>query len=316
MVFLPYTPEDRTRFAELAEIYRSCRDTFRDISVETQAKPVAGSRCAVDRAALLGREPGIAENSEQLITWAAQIYLYAASEHVGGLAALYGADEVLLSPLVLARAAIENAAHTIWILGSPIDRAEDRLARAFLEAIFGAEQAKMQSGRLRGKAGAEHKARSDYYKRIKQDARATFEEPHQDEHGRPLLHGHQLPSPEQTVIEMNRLVSQPLADEMMQGTYGFLSNFVHPTFDALQELFNVVSEDDGKRTPALDRDITFHERLAQLVVSPFYHAVAYVASYHGWTSRRFEELNHEIIRLLPGIFVAGPSPGPFDRSSE
>jgi hypothetical protein len=127
---------------------------------------VAGSRCDVDRAALLGRKPAIAESSEQLITWAAQLYLYAAGEHVGGLTTLYGAEEVLLSPLVLARAAIENAAHTIWILGSPMDSAEDRLARAFLDAIFGAEQAKMQSGRLRGKADEEHKARSDYYKRI------------------------------------------------------------------------------------------------------------------------------------------------------
>jgi hypothetical protein len=140
----------------------------------------------------------------------------------------------------------------------------------------------MHSGRLRAKAAEEHNARSDYYKRIKHDARVTFEEPHQDEDGRPLLHGHQLPSAEQIAVEMNRLVSQPLSDELMQGTYGFLSNFVHPTFYALQELFSV-SEKDGERTPALHRDITFHERLAQLVVSPFYHALAYVASYHGWT---------------------------------
>lgn len=255
----------------------------------------------------------IAESSERLITGTTQLYLYAASEHVGGLAALYSVEEVLLSPLVLARAAIENAAHTIWILGNPIDIAEDRLARAFLDAIFGAEQAKMQAGRLRGKAGEEHKTRSDYYKRITRDARATFDEPHQDEHGRRLLYGHQLPSPEQIVMAMNRLVSQPLSDELMQGTYGLLSNFVHPTFYALAELFNVI-EKDGRRTPTLDRDITFHERLAQLVVSPFYHALAYVASYHGWTSQRFEDLNRDIIRLLPGVFVAGPSPGPFDTS--
>jgi hypothetical protein len=131
----------------------------------------------------------------------------------------------------------------------PIDSAEDRLARAFLEAIFEAEQANMHSGRLRAKAAEEHNARSDYYKRIKYDARVTFEEPHQDEDGRPLLHGHQLPSAEQIAVEMNRLVSQPLSDELMQGTYGFLSNFVHPTFYALQELFSV-SEKDGERTPA------------------------------------------------------------------
>jgi hypothetical protein len=107
----------------------------------------------------------------------------------------------------------------------------------------------MHSGRLRAKAAEEHNARSDYYKRIKHDARVTFEEPHQDEDGRPLLHGHQLPSAEQIAVEMNRLVSQPLSDELMQGTYGFLSNFVHPTFYALQELFSV-SEKDGERTPA------------------------------------------------------------------
>jgi hypothetical protein len=61
----------------------------------------------------------------------------------GALAALYGAEEVLLSPLVLARAAVENAAHTIWILGSPKDDAQERFAGAFLDAMFGAEQAKM-----------------------------------------------------------------------------------------------------------------------------------------------------------------------------
>lgn len=121
MVFLAYTPEERARFVELAEIYRACRDAFRDISMESKAEPVAGSRCDVDRAALLGREPPIAESSEQLITWTAQLFLYAASEHAGGLGALYDAGEVLLSALVLARAAIENAAHTIWILGSSRD---------------------------------------------------------------------------------------------------------------------------------------------------------------------------------------------------
>jgi len=311
MVLLPYTSEERERFAELAEIYLSCRAAFRDISTETQAQPVAGSRCERDKRELLAREPPVAETSEQLIPWTTQVYLYAASEHIGGLAALYQAEEVLLSPLVLARSAIENASHTIWILGSAEDSAEDRLARAFLETILGAEQAKMQAGRLRGKDDAEHKSRREFFKRVKEDACATFAEPHQDEHGKPLLHGHQLPNPEQLVMEANHLVSQPLTDELMQGTYGFLSNFVHPTFYALQELFSV-EEQDGILVPRLDRDISFHERLAKLVVGPFYHALAYVASYHGWTSKRFEDLNEDIINLLPGIFVAGPSPGPFD----
>jgi hypothetical protein len=70
-----------------------------------------------------------------------------------------------------------------------------------------------------------------------------------------------------------------------------------------------VSDKDGERTPTLERDITFHERRAQLVVSPFYRALAYVASYHGWTSQRFEDLNREIIRLLPAYSSPVPAPG-------
>jgi hypothetical protein len=147
MVLLRYMSDERERFAELAEVYSSCRDAFRDIVTETKAEPVAGSRGERDKQDLLTREPAVAKTSEQLIPWTTQVYLYAASEHIGGLAALYRAEEVLLSPLVLARATIENAAHTIWILGREQESAEDRLARAFLAAILGAEQAKMQAGR-------------------------------------------------------------------------------------------------------------------------------------------------------------------------
>jgi hypothetical protein len=230
------------------------------------------------------------------------------------LSALYGANEVLIAPLVLARAAIENSAHVIWILGSASEGPRDRLARAFLEAIFGAEEAKKQSGRLRGKSNEEHKERAAHYRWLKKRAAESFEEPHQDDDGRPLLHGHQLPAPESLVMQANHLVSQPLPDELMQGTYGFLSNFVHPTFYALEELFNV-TEENGQKIPALNRDMSFHDRLARLVVGPFYHALAYASSYNGWTSQRFEQLNEDIVRLLPNTFVAGPSPGPFDQSS-
>jgi hypothetical protein len=66
--------------------------------------------------------------------------------------------------------------------------------------------------------------------------------------------------------------------------------------------------------PSLNRDITFHDRLARLVVGPFYHALAYVSSYYGWASQRFGDLNADIARLLPATFVAGPSPGPFDQT--
>lgn len=312
MVLLPYTSDEQDRFAELAEIYWACREAYRDLMTETSAKPIPGSRCASDLAELTARKPPVAEDSEGLIVWAVQLYLYAASEHIGSLSALYRANEVLIAPLVLGRAAIENSAHVIWILGSPDDGAEDRLARSFLEAIFGAEEAKKQSGRLRGKDDDEHKERTNHYRWLKKRATESFKEPHQDADGKPLLHGYQLPGPEQLVMQANHLVSQPLTDELMQGTYGFLSNFVHPTFYALEELFNV-TEQNGQKIPALNRDLSFHDRLARLVVGPFYHALAYASSYNGWASHRFEQLNEDIVRLLPDTFVAGPSPGPFDQ---
>jgi hypothetical protein len=217
-------------------VYWACRDAYRAITAETSALAAAGSLCALDRDELMARQPPIASTSENLINWALQLYLYAASEHIGGLGALYRATEVMIAPLVLARAAIENSAHVIWILGRRSDSAEDRLARSFLEKIVGAEEAKKQAGRLRGKANEEHRERTAYYRQIKKEAAASFEAPHQDPAGRPLLHGHHMPGPEQIVLEMNQLVSQPLADDLMQGTYGLLSNFVHPTFDALAEL--------------------------------------------------------------------------------
>lgn len=308
MVFVPYPAEDQTRFSELAEIYEACRDAYRGVATETNATPATGSRCALDRDELRRRQPPIAEGSEGWILWTVEVYLYAASEHIGALSALYREMEVIIPPLVLARAAIESSAHVIWILGSPETSAEDRLARSFLEVIFGAEEAKKQAGRIRGKTDEDHRERTKHYRELKKDAAATFDPPHQDDSGRLLLRGHRMPSPEQVVVEMNQLVSQPLAESVMQGTYGLLSNFVHPTFYALQELFSV-TEENGVKTPALNRDISFHDGLARLVVSPFYHALAFVTSYYGSAPARFAELSQDILRLLPGMFVAGPSPG-------
>jgi hypothetical protein len=244
---------------------------------------------------------------------AANLHLYAASEVVGGLVALYAGEEVLLSPLVLARSAIEHSAHTVWLLGDRATTPEERLARAFLEVIVGAEQAKMQAGRLTGRGGQTHTGRRDIYKAIKKDVEATFGAPPHDHTGRPQVNGQRMPAPEQMVLEMNRLSSQPLTDDEIHGTYGYLSNFVHPTSYALQELFEV-REENGESVPELARDIEFHNKLARLTVVPFYHALFHTVSYHGWNGKRLLKLNDDIDRLLPGVFVAGPEAGPVDGS--
>jgi hypothetical protein len=97
----------------------------------------------------------------------------------------------------------------------------------------------MQAGRLFEKSSDEHQRRTEHYKAVKRDAEFTFEPPHQNDNGRPMLRGHAMPPPEEIVLHMNRVSSQPLPDEAMRGTYGFLSNYVHPTPYPLRELFAV-----------------------------------------------------------------------------
>ena len=307
---LPYSDADEARLEELAELYLACRAAFRDLTEETQSRPYPNSYAARDVQSLVARDPPIAETSEQLITWLVQLYLYAASEHLGGLGALYGRHEVLIAPLVLARSVLEHSAHSIWIIGNANDDPQDRLAPAFLEELLGAQQAKVQAGRLLTKTSEEYGRRSERYRAVKQDAQFTFEPPHRDDKGRSMLRGQLLPAPGAMVLHMNRVLSHPLPDDVMRGTYGFLSNYVHPTPYPLRELF-VVREQDGEKVPELMVGIDFHERLTKLVVVPFYNALTYVASYHGWPPARHEQLSDDIDRVLPDLFVDGPSPGPF-----
>ncbi len=310
---LPYSDEDKARFADFAE-HLACREAFRDISEQTQSRPVRDSYADRDTRSLPARDPPIAQTAEHLITWVVQLYLYATSEHLGGLAALYMCEEVLVAPLILARCALEHAAHAIWIIGDPNEDPQDRLARSFLEEIFGAEQAMMQAGRLFEKSSNEHQRRTEHYKAVKQDVEFTFEPPHQNDNGRPMLRGHVMPPPEEIVLHMNRVSTHALPDEVMRGTYGFLSNYVHPTPYPIRELFGV-RERDGQQIPELMRDIEFHERLTKLVVISFYRALTYVASYHGWALDRHRQLSDDIDRLLPDVFVDGPSAAPFDPTA-
>jgi hypothetical protein len=242
-------------------------------------------------------------------------YLHAASEHMGGLGALYVAEEVLLSPLVLARTSIEHSSHAAWIIGSSEGSAVDRLARAYLEEIHSAEHAKMDASRIYGKDSTEYKLRRGHFREVKKEARSLFDAPYHDHDGIPICHGHMLPSPEEFVLHMNRAATRPLADDEVSGTYGLLSSHVHPTTThIIRELFDV-GEEKGLVIPRLTRDITYHERLARLVDVFFYNAVTYVSSYHGWAPTSHRRLTDLIDRYLPDVFEGDPRPGPFDTSA-
>jgi hypothetical protein len=188
------------------------------------------------------------------------------------------------------------------------------LSRAYLEEVHGAEHAKQQASDLFGKQSDEYKLRARHYREVKNEAKALFPEPHQDEKGKPMYRGERLPSPEAAVLHLNRVATRPLSEDQMKGTYGLLSSHVHPTTQIVRELF-VVDEVEGQKIPRLTIDIGFHDRLAKMAVVCFYNALTHVVSYHGWAPAAYLELNDDIDALLPDVFVGGPTPGPFDDTS-
>jgi hypothetical protein len=311
VVWIPYAEDDKQRFDELAALYLICRKRLQEINIETKMVASPGSVAHRDEQTLASHDLQVPDPAQHLITFTAQSYLHAASEHMGSLGTLYAHQEVLLSPVVLARCVIEHAAHAVWILGGKSKAATDRLARAYLEEVNAAEHAKQQASDLLGKQSQEYKLRAGHYREVKKEAKTLFTEPHHDKDGRPMYRGEQLPSPEAAVLHLNRMATRPLSNDQMKGTYGLLSSHVHPTTHIIRELF-VVDEVNGQKTPRLTIDISFHDRLARMVVICFYNALSHIVSYHGWVPAAYLELNNDIDALLPGVFIGGPSPGPFD----
>jgi hypothetical protein len=134
-----YPNSDTERFAQVAEIFASCRSTFHDVLRDTQWQPATGSAALQDVEALAQHDPGYPKGAETKIPRLLFFYLLAASEQLGGVAALYRACEVLLPPGPLVRNALEFCARASWVLRAPI--LEDRLARAYLEELRSSREA-------------------------------------------------------------------------------------------------------------------------------------------------------------------------------
>jgi hypothetical protein len=77
--------------------------------------------------------------------------MFAASEQLGGVAALYRAHEVLRPPGPSVRKALEFCARANWALRAPT--VEDRHARAYLEELRSSGAAAKAANQLVGKAG-------------------------------------------------------------------------------------------------------------------------------------------------------------------
>jgi hypothetical protein len=251
---------------------------------------------------LSDHDPRFPDGTEFKITTLLYFYLFAASEHLGALGALYTMHEVLIPPPTVVRSVLEHSAAATWVLGCPPEPVEDRLARAYLEELMSAEEAKKASGRLLGKDHAEYKVQAAGFKALRGEAEAVFGEACVDADGQSAIRGHRRLGPLETVARMLGTMGQPLETRAAHGVYDYLSNLSHPTLYPHHQMWQLSERDDG---PALESNVTVadHDKQIRIAVMPYYEALTYVISYNGWQSDIHARLNDTIDRLLPGVFV-------------
>jgi hypothetical protein len=288
MSFRPYDPAFATRLDELGDVFLECRDVTRALVIDTQWKPAAGSPAAEDREVLAAREP----STPGVIAGVLYIYVTTASEHLAGLGALYKQREVMYPPGPLLRAVVEHCARALWVLQRG-DDVMDRLARAFLEALFSAEEAKKTAGHLEGKQSDLYRAEAERFAGTRKMAEKVFGAPILDEDGRHKIRGQHLPGLVDCVAWMFRFLQQPLSEEAAVGVYDFLSDISHPTLYPHAQMW--------EKPETLGLTLDDHERRATAALAPFYNVLSMLISYNGWSTDRHDELTATFDQLMPDI---------------
>lgn len=284
---------DAQRFAELGELFYACRNAFGLLSQETGWLATPGSPSDLANQTLAGRVSDAASSITQVVHW----YLFAAAEHLASLGALYSANHVLLSPGVLIRSIVEHCGHVRWILGESPEAQEVRVARAYLELLNSAQEAKKNGGRLLTKESEQHKQEADRLCELRTAATEMFGTIF-DENGRYELLGQQIPGLEACVSALFATGTRPVDPVVATGIYGLLSNFSHPTIYTSSRLWRT-----DNTTPAgavLTVTLEDHDNQARLAIVPFYELLGLVTSYYGWSGHIIDALATLIDRLLPG----------------
>jgi hypothetical protein len=298
--FRPYTGEYKVRFGELAELLLACRQAFRDVAEANEWTPAPGSPAASDVQDLSEHDPAYPPPASLKIMRVLYFYLYAASEHLGALAALYAMEEVMVSPGVLLRCVLEHCAVAMWILQRGGGALEDRLARAYLEELASAEEGKKTSGRLLGKTSDQHREQAEKLKLLREEAEQVFGESPMDEKGQPSIRGQRRGGPTETVIWMLGFMSQPRPATEATGVYDYLSNRSHPTLYLHYQGWALT--DDGEVRSTMDLDA--HAKQLRVAVIPYYETLSYVMSYCRWPAGPQERLTAAMEQAFPGVFIA------------
>jgi hypothetical protein len=313
MAFRQHSPDDVvSRLAEIADLFVASRDAFFESADRFRWTPTPGSPAAHAAAELPSPDPAVAEprgeTGHRLIAEVVQTYLLTASGHLGGLASLYASCEVTFPAPALIRSTIENCAHVLWVLGKESDESsENRLARAYLEELLSAEEAKKNAGRMRAKTHPNHVLADKHYTALKDEIIARFPGTTRDELGKPTLNGQVLPRPEASVSWMYELTQSyggTIGSRAGTGIYGFLSNMTHPTLYSARQRHEW-SDDPvtGHQVTYPRVDLGFAENAARVALATFYNTLNYTTSYFGWPTAVIDELTAKIEESMPTFFV-------------
>ncbi len=188
----------------------------------------------------------------------------------------------------------------------PEEPAENRLARGYLEELLSAEEAKKNSGRMRGKTHASYLHAAESYQRVKAEILARFPEASKQTLGEGTLRGQQLPKLEDAVKWMYSLTESAggtIDQDAASGIYGFLSNMTHPTlYPARQRRGWHDDPEEGHRIAYLHIDLGSVEDEARAALAAFYNALTYTTSYFGWPTTALKVLEEKIDAVIPTFF--------------
>lgn len=300
------------RLDELAQTVSACREAFHETANKFCWVPAAGSGAAQAAMYLPSPDPVIdkpsGETGHRLVTEVIQIFLFNAAAHLGSWAALLRAAEVVSTPPLLLRAVIENCAHVVWLIGNdPAEAPENRLARAYLEELISAEEAKKNAGRLHGKSGDTYARTVDAYKKVKTDIATRFDGSCLEESGKKTLRGQVLPGLEESVKLMYELTASfggTIDKTGASGLYGILSNLTHPTLYTTRDMRAwTKDETTGYNVANVRVTIESVEKDVRVGLAAFYNAMCYVTSYNGWSETTLRTLESKIEAVIPDFFV-------------
>lgn len=304
-------PNFDARLVEIAELFVKCREALHELSNRYHWTPAPGSPAAQDALALPSPDPRVAEphgeSGHRLIAEVVQTFLLTASGHLGALAGLYTNNEVLFSPPLLIRAVIENCAHALWVLGDdPDEPCENRLARAYLEELLSAEEARKNAGRMRTKTHPSYTHADAAYKTLKRQILTRFPGSSKQELGERTLNAQSLPNLEAAVLWMYELTQRhggTIGINTASGIYGFLSNMTHPTlYTARQRRVWTRDPANHHLVAHLRIDIGSIEAEARAALAAFYNALTYATSYYGWLTMVTDDLEATIENTIPSFF--------------